>query len=174
MSLNEKVFKFIAIKINQIMKLAHKIKISVFCSPEKDEEKIRNSLISLIPFNLENEKVDLKETKAKGFNEKLIKILEIELEKEKHTAFFLKNLSEMLNEKQKELLIRQIKSRLDDNLHFFIRLDKEKFLKNELFITDSGNCFHIKISIAAFPAKKEKGIEIVKEIFGIENCRTEV
>lgn len=146
------------------MKLAHRIIISVFCKPEEDEGHIKASLLSLVPFNLEDEKVELKATNAKGFGNRTIKILEIDLEKEKHTALFLQYLNEILNAEQKRLLVRQINSRLDDELNFFIRLDKDRMLNKEYFVTDSGNCFHIKISIAAFPAKKENGIRIVKEI----------
>lgn len=147
------------------MKLAHRIIISVFCKPEEDEGSVKASLLSLVPFNLEDEKIGLKETNAKGFGNRTIKILEIDLEKEKHTALFLKHLNEMLNEEEKKLLVKQINSRLDDELDFFIRLDKSRLLNKEYFITDSGNCFHIKISIAAFPARKENGIRIVREIF---------
>ena len=147
------------------MKLAHNVKITVFCNPEEDKDVIKAGLFSLVPFNLEEEKIELNETNAKSFNERIIKIFEIGFGKEKHTTLFLKYLNDRLNEQQKELLIRQIKSRLDDHLHFFIRLDKENLLNKKYVITDSGNCFHIKISIAAFPAKKDKGVLVVKEIF---------
>jgi RNA binding exosome subunit len=42
---------------------------------------------------------------------------------------------------------------------------KQKLLNNELWITDCGECFHIRISIAAFPKKKEVALEVIKKIF---------
>jgi hypothetical protein len=37
--------------------------------------------------------------------------------------------------------------------------------KNEFFITDSGNCFHLTLSIAVFPAKRESALALIDEIF---------
>ena len=81
---------------------------------------------------------------------------------------FLKVLNEKLSKEQKDMLVMQVDSRLDDELHFFIRLDKEKLMDDEYFITDSGNCFHVRMSIAAYPAKKEIGKKIVQNIFKVE------
>ena len=147
------------------MKLAHQIKISVFIHEEEDREKIFNKLISLVQFDLKKEKIKLNEDTAMGFNNKKIKTYEIVLEKNKHINGFLEKLKESLGKEQKELLLKQAESRLDEDLHFFIRLDKEKLLNDEFSITDSGNCFHIRISPAAFPAKRELAMEVLNQIF---------
>ena len=88
--------------------------------------------------------------------------------KQKHTSLFLKNLMKKLSQEQKDLLLRQLESRLDETLHFYIRLDKNKLLDNEYFITDSGNCFHIKIAIAAYPHKRDVAIEVMKYILKVQ------
>ena len=146
------------------MKLAHNIKVSVFCKPEEDEKAILNKLFFLFPFNLEENKVKVKKTSAIGFNERKIKIYEIVIDKERHCKEFMDNLKENLNQTQKDLLLRQLDSRLDEELHFFIRLDKTKLIQdNEFFVTDSGNCYHMKIKIAAFPAKRGIAKKMVGE-----------
>lgn len=152
-------------KPSLVMKLAHQIKISVFIHEEEDREKIFNKLISLVQFDLKKEKIKLNEDTAMGFNNKKIKTYEIVLEKNKHINGFLEKLKESLGKEQKELLLKQAESRLDEDLHFFIRLDKEKLLNDEFSITDSGNCFHIRISPAAFPAKRELAMEVLNQIF---------
>ena len=153
------------------MKLAHQIKTKVF-SYEKhneDDKLILDKFLQLFPFNLKDEKIELKKTNALGINEKKITIFEITLTKEKHTSKFLENLMENLDEEHKKLIFSQLESRLDDNLDFFLRFDKDEYLKNDkLKLADSGNCFHIKISVAAFPKKREIGLEIVKGVFGSE------
>ena len=53
----------------------------------------------------------------------------------------------------------------DDDLNFFLRLEKPKLFNHEYWITDSGDCMHIKINLAAFPKKKEKAAPLIKEIF---------
>lgn len=147
------------------MKLANSIKISVFAKEEEDPDKILNKLISLIPFNLEEEKIALSKQNAAGFNQQTIKIFEITMIKDRHINGFLEFLNSKLTADQKELLIQQADSRTDDDLNFFIRLDKDKLMNDEFQITDSGNCYHIKICLAVFPKKKENALAVVKEIF---------
>lgn len=156
------------------MKFAHTIKVSVFAYSEEDENKIKEALLSLFPFDLEKEKISLTEETATGFEEKKIIIYSVVLNKEKHTNLFLKNLTKTFSEEQKSLLLRQ-KNRLDDELDFFIRLDKKKIVSEnpEYWITDSGDCFHIKISVAAFPAKKEAAYKVIEKIFEDEGGKNE-
>ena len=134
---------------------------------EKDnEQQIHDKFLNLIHFDTEKEKLELKKAYAKGFNEKKIFIYEITLTKQRHVNKFLTNLIKNIDKEQIKQILSQLNDKLDDNLDFFIRFDKDEYLKNnKLILTYSGNCFHIKISIAAFPKKREIGLEIVKEIF---------
>jgi len=151
------------------MKLVHQIKAKVF-SYEKfneDEKLILDKFMQLFPFDLEEQKIELKKTQAFGFHENKIAIFDVALTKEKHTRRFLENLIKNIDEGQKKLILSQLESRLDNNLDFFLRFDKEEYLKNDkLKLIDSGNCFHIKISVAAFPKKRELALDIVKRVFG--------
>ena len=147
------------------MKHLHNVVISVFAREHEDISQIREKLASLVPFGMEQEKVQVKQQTAMGFKDKKIKIFEIRLDKERHLKKFLEFLVGMLSEKQKEMLASQKESRLDEKLDFFIRLDKQKWLDGGAFITDSGDCFHIKMSIAAFPAKREAALAVIDKIF---------
>ena len=146
------------------MKLAHNIKISVFAHQEEDQEKVAKTLTSLCPFDLGQQKIEIKKTIAKGFNDQNITIFEIFLQKTAHSSKFLDSLKQKLTPDQRDLLLKQAESRLDEELNFFIRFDKTKLLQeNELWITDSGNCFHIKITIAAYPANKRNGLNVIQK-----------
>ena len=150
------------------MKIAHQIKITVFSYEKNNDDPnlALEKLLQLVPFNAKDEKISLNKTEAHGFNEKKIIIFEILLEKEKHTNKFLENLIGKLDIHQKNIILEQLESRLDDNLSFFLRFDKEEYIKNgRLALTDSGNCFHIEISIAAFPRRKEAAIGVARGIF---------
>ena len=117
------------------MKLAHQIKIKVF-SYEKnneDDKVILDKFLRLFPFNLKDEKITLNKINAAGFGERRITIFEVTLEKERYTNQFLGNLAKNLDEEQKKLVLSQLESRLDDNLDFFLRLDKSEYLKNNKF-----------------------------------------
>jgi len=147
------------------MKHFNNIHISVFSYPEENYDEIKSKLISILPFDIEKEKIRLEESTAEGFNEKQIKILEATIEKERHTNAFFENLLSKFTKERKEMLLRQLDSRIDEELNFFIRLDKEKLLQNEFFITDSGNCYHLRFNLAVFPRKKELALKLAKELF---------
>jgi RNA binding exosome subunit len=152
------------------MRYVNIIHLRVFCSPEEDKEKIEKTFMSLIDYNsieLETEKLKIVKTVAAGFNHKEILILKMSLEKERHCNRFLKHLNGHISKNDKESIKSQM-NRLDDNMNFFIRLDKKSLLEGKYILTDSGDCFHISMNMNAHPRKKEVAFEIVKEIFGKE------
>jgi RNA binding exosome subunit len=146
------------------MKALNKAVVSVFAREDEDAEKIKSALISLIPLDLEKEKIPVQQKTAKGFEEKKIIVYKIELEKTKHTNAFIKEFLDKLSDEQKEMLLDQAESRLDNHLHFFIRLDKTKLLDGKYSITESGECFHIKLHIAAFPSKRAVALEAIEKL----------
>jgi RNA binding exosome subunit len=148
------------------MRLANNILLTVFCKEDEDSQQILNVMKGLFPFDLDSENIEVKKENALGFNEKKIVIFRIFLEKEKHINEFINKLKQELSDEQKQLLLRQLSSRLDDELYFYIRFDKEKLvMEKRLWITDSGNCFHLRMSITAFPKRREIAEKIVQEIF---------
>ena len=147
------------------MKLANNINVRVFCTEDEDKNLIVEKLKLLLPFDLEKEKIRFEEQKAEGFEEKKIYVIRAFLAKDRHINAFIENLVSRLGEEKKTLL-EQLDSRLDDDLNFFIRLDKDMLLKNKFVVTDSGNCYHIKINIAAFPKRREKAVEVLNKLLG--------
>ena len=146
--------------------IAHNIYLTVFIKEGEDLEKTKESFVKLVPFDLEENKIKIESKKAKGFDEKEINILTINIENQPLIKQFLAKLQEKLSDETKSLILKQVESRTDEDCRFYLRFSKEKFMKNEeYFITDQGNCFHIKITVAAFPKKREKAIEIISKIF---------
>lgn len=141
------------------MKFAHSITITVFIKEDEDKELAKQKLQSLIPETIEKEKLKIEEQTATGLNDKKIAILKITIEKENHTKKFIENLLTKLGPEQKDTLIKQLDTRIDEECNFYIRLDKEQLSEDKYSLTDSGNCYHIKIVIAAYPAKKDSAIQ---------------
>ena len=52
---------------------------------------------------------------------------------------------------------------MDDNGNLFLRLSKDAAADDRIEILDSGDSIHLKIKIAAYPAKKEIAITKVKQ-----------
>jgi len=147
------------------MKYAHSLKLSVFSNENEDSGLILSSLKEFFPLAFAD-KIKIKKTEAEGVNENKIEIFEIILTKDKLINQFLESLTEKLDKESKKQIIKQSESRLDENLDFFIRFDKDSRInEKELVLTDSGKCFHLKMAIAAFPKKREVALNIVKELF---------
>lgn len=148
------------------MKYAHLIKLTVFSYENENEEIIRDAFLRFFPFNLEENKISLDKKNATGFNNSKIDIFEVTLTKDNLINQLLENLLNNLSKSDKETMLMQAESRLDKNLDFFIRLDKDLWInEGKLVLTDSGKCFHLKISIAAFPKKREVALKIIKDLF---------
>jgi len=144
------------------MKYAHWIKVSVFAKEEESDTLILQKLASLFPFSIDKL---LKKEIALGFFEKKICIFEVLLKKDKEMNAFIEFFLGSMNMEEKNILLSQLDSRLDEFLHFFIRIDKRDFIENNVIsITDSGDCFHIKISVASFPKKRRTAKKVVESM----------
>ena len=147
------------------MKYAHLIKLRVFSYEHEDNKSTLDAFLRFFPFNLEDNKAVLNKTNATGFNEKKIIIFEAKLTKSSLISQFLRNLLSNLDENQKNQILQQIDSRLDKNLDFFLRFDKNSWVnEKKLLLTDAGKCFHMMMSIAAFPKKREVALSVVRNL----------
>lgn len=147
-------------------KLAHRVELSVFIKEEETGalEATTEKLCSFFPLDLDEEKLKLETLTAKGFNEHLIIIKKLVLTKWRHVRAVLEHIMGLLSEEQKATLLRQMRSRLDEESHFYIRFDRKALMeKDQLLLTNSGDCFHIKITLAAYPKTEEAALKIVEE-----------
>ena len=133
-------------------KLVHNISVNVF---EKDPEQIDESLMvfhRLLPLDFKKEKIEVQHEKVEGFYKKIIYILTLKTEKNRHNTLVLDSIFSHLSSMDIQRLASELPTRIDDNGFFYIRLDKQSLLKNEYKITEKGDCFHVKIKLVSFPA----------------------
>lgn len=152
-------------------KLAHSVELSVFITEEEEDhtEALTGKLSSLVPFSLEEEKVKLVRQAATGFNERMILIAKITLTTWRHVRAVLEHIRDSLSEQQRALILRQARSRLDRENRFYLRFDKNALLeKDKLELTDSGECFHIRITFAVYPKTEGAALKAVEEWLGSE------
>jgi RNA binding exosome subunit len=53
---------------------------------------------------------------------------------------------------------------LDSDARFSLRLDKELLMQGKVVLTDDGNCYQVKASVAAYPKNDEQILETVKRM----------
>jgi hypothetical protein len=55
---------------------------------------------------------------------------------------------------------------MDDKGNLFLRFDKQRAYLDELEIVEHGDSIHVKIKIAAYPARKEVAMKLARQIWG--------
>ncbi len=144
--------------------MINNLEVSVFAY-EGEKEKVKEALLKIFPFNPEKY---LQEKKALGFNEKPIYVFSVYLKRRSLAGKTLKYIINKISDADKVFILNTLESRLSENLHFHFRLDKESWIKGITKITDKGNCFHFKVSILAFPKKRELALNELKDMFSIK------
>jgi RNA binding exosome subunit len=143
--------------INKIVmnKLIHSIQIKILEKDENNLDQIRKTLSFIFPVDIKKEKIEIKHEKLDGLQQNTIHSISLTTTKERHNKTLSESFLSKITDETKETLLDQIDSRLDEQGNYFIRFDKQSLFKGIFQLTDSGDCFHLKIKIAAFPAKKE-------------------
>lgn len=151
------------------MKIAHNIVFTVFISPEElvsDPERItrfESQLRALIPIDFVKEKLAFKKTDVEGFNGRKIRIITLTIEKGPHVTSTLKALHNVLEPLTRAKILQELDSRIDEESFFYIRFDKDAFCQGIYTLTDTGNCVHLKIAIAAYPKKRDVTLQVARE-----------
>lgn len=136
------------------MKIAHNFKIKVFVKNTENYDEVEKAFLSLLPEviikDLEDKKIKLEKEEMGGLEK--IRILSIYPKRNKYCNAFVKKL---LSKIECSDLKKSVCDRIDNYSKCYIRLSKKDLLEGKYTLTDSGDCFHIKITIAAFPRRKE-------------------
>lgn len=147
------------------MKLVHNINISVFIKEFDNEEKSAKTIVELLPDNFEEEKIKIEEEAIKIKEGDNLKVFKVKTTKGRHNNQIIAKLRDFLGEEQCQTVSND-ESRIDDQGCMYIRLDKKSLEeKGEALVVDHGNCYHIKIMLAAFPKNKKQAIEVAKKLF---------
>jgi RNA binding exosome subunit len=136
--------------------MIHNIRYRLFVYENEDEEELIGGLKNILPT------AKVERELAEGIMEDKIIILFGLIDKKKETKEFLKNLLAM-DKVQLAKLTNDLEKKTDKNGNLFLRFSKTSACKEKWEICDSGDSIHLKIKIAAYPAKKEVAINLFNE-----------
>ena len=139
------------------MKFFHSMTFRIFVYFDDDYFEIKESLSNLLKTVQEPKKIVIEEQTAKGFDDNKIVILKTTLTKSVQINELVKKITKETN------LKTELENRLSDDLNIYLRLKKDEFTNNEFKLTDSGDCVHITISVAAYPKTIESAKNSIKE-----------
>lgn len=139
--------------------MIHNISYRVFVYGTENEEKVREAIKTLFPNS--SPQTDTTESYFKN----IVLILRDKITKKREIKEFIKTLKQM-DENSKRRLLNELNNKMDDKGNLFLRFDKQRAYLGDLKIIEHGDSIHVKIKIAAYPAKKENAIKLAREIFG--------
>ena len=140
--------------------MIHNISYRVFVYGTENEEKVKEAVQTLFPNS--HPQTDTTE----GYFKNPLLILHDKITRKREIKEFVQIL-EQIDEPSKKRLRSELENKMDEKGNLFLRFDKQRAYLGDLKIIEHGDSIHVKINIAAYPAKKERAIELARDIFGV-------
>ena len=134
--------------------MIHNIKFRVFVYENEDVDELSQAILNILP------EAEIEAEEAEGLTDDKIIILSGVVSKKRYTKAFFNTL---LESSDLEKLNNDLERKMDEKGNWFLRFDKEDAIDEKLTIKDSGDSIHLKIKIAAYPARKEIAVDKVRE-----------
>lgn len=140
--------------------MIHNISYRVFVYGTENDEKVKEAVQTLFPNS--HPQTDTTE----GYFKNPVLILHDKITRKREIKEFVQIL-EQIDSSSKKQLLNQLENKMNERGNLFLRFDKQRAYLGDLKIIEHGDTIHVKINIAAYPAKKERAIELARTIFGV-------
>ena len=134
--------------------MIHNIKFRAFVYKNESVDEISQAILNLLP------EAEIEAEEAEGLLEDKILILTGVVSKKTYTKDFF---NKLLQSTDLEKLNNDLEQKMDEKGNWFLRFDKNDALDEKLTVLDKGDSIHLKVKIAAFPAKKQIAVDKVRE-----------
>ena len=134
--------------------MIHNIKFRAFVYEDESVEEISQAILNILP------EAEIEAEEAEGMLEDKIIILSGVVSKKRYTKTFFNTL---LDSTDLEKLNSDLERKMDEKGNWFLRFDKSDALDEKWTILDSGDSVHMKIKVAAYPARKDIAVEKVRD-----------
>lgn len=134
--------------------MIHNIKFRAFVYEDESVEEISQAILNILP------EAGIEAEEAEGMLEDKIIILSGVVSKKRYTKAFFNTLLEFTD---LDKLNSDLERKMDEKGNWFLRFDKSDALDEKWTILDSGDSVHMKIKIAAYPARKDIAVEKVRD-----------
>jgi RNA binding exosome subunit len=138
--------------------MIHNISYRAFVYGTENKEKVLESIKTLFP----NSSPQCEATE--GYYKNPVLILSNKIDKKREIKDFVEKLTSIKDPAKKRIL-NQLENKMDDYGNLFLRFDKQRAYLGDLKVVEHGDSIHIKIKIAAYPAKKKVALKIARKLF---------
>ncbi|NLI61891.1 MAG: exosome subunit [Methanosarcinaceae archaeon] len=95
-----------------------------------------------------------------------ISLISAKIENKGNSSRFVNFFNENISDEDRQILRSEMPDRLDDDLNFYMRFDKQEAFAGRLKLTDGDDAVFVKIKIETYPKSWENAGLIVEELFG--------
>ena len=134
--------------------MIHNIKFRAFVYEDESAEEVSQAILNILP------EAEIEAEEAEGMLEDKIIILSGVVSKKRYTKTFFNTL---LDSTDMDKLNSDLERKMDEKGNWFLRFDKSDALDEKWTILDSGDSVHMKIKVAAYPARKDIAVEKVRD-----------
>lgn len=134
--------------------MIHNIKFRAFVYEDEDVDEVSQAILNILP------EAEIEAEEAEGMLENKILILTGVVSKKRFTKAFFNTLLDCVD---LDKLNGDLERKMDEKGNWFLRFDKADALDEKWTILDSGDAIHLKVKVAAFPAKKQIAVDKVRE-----------
>lgn len=137
--------------------------MSTFAHATEDEQRVLSVLRTLLP-----EGAKVRRLKLEGHHGNPIINLEAKVGQRKLLRELWQRVSTKLRAGELEKLSKIVSERVDGDCFFYLRFDKQLAHAGKLVLTDSGDAIHLKLKVAAYPARREVAVKLLEKFMRAE------
>lgn len=139
--------------------MIHNISYRTFVYGTENEEKVKKAVNTLFPNSSPQKEY------TEGYYKNPVLILHDKIEKKSIIKDFIKTLKD-IPPSDAEKILHDLERKMDDKANLFLRFDKQRAYLDELKVVEHGDSIHVKIKIAAYPARKDTAVKLARELWG--------
>ena len=137
-----------------LIEMIHNIKFRAFVYENESVDDVSQAILNILP------EAEIEAEEAEGLLEDKIVILSGTVSKKRYTKTFFNTLLEWTD---LDKLDADLERKIDEKGNWFLRFDKSDAFDEKWTILDKGDSIHLKVKIAAFPAKKQIAVDKVHQ-----------
>jgi RNA-binding protein len=142
--------------------MIHNISYRVFVYGTENEGKVREAIKTIFPTSLAQKEV------TEGHYKNPVLILHDKISEKNDLNVLIENLKAMRSSDKKKIL-NELKNKIDDKGKLFLRFDKQEAYIGNFKVVEHGDSIHVKLKIAAYPARKEISMRLIRDLLGEGN-----
>lgn len=142
--------------------MIHNIAYRTLVYGTEDEDRVRTALLNILPFSKPEKEL------IEGHHKNQVILLKGKTDQKEDIKVFLQILEDIKTSDKKRIL-RGLENKIDDKGNLFLRFDKQRAYLGQMKVVEHGDAIHLKLKLAAYPARKDPALKIARQIFGEED-----